>query len=100
MNQPFESPLKGKKLASNLEFLANEWQIEKEHHLEKAFHFKNFKEALEFTNRVGEIAEIEKHHPDIYLSYGIVKIKIWTHKIEGLTEKDFNLAKKIDLIKI
>jgi 4a-hydroxytetrahydrobiopterin dehydratase len=64
--------------------------------LEKTFEFKDFREALTFTNRVGELAETVGHHPDIYLSWGKVKVTIWTHKIDGLTESDFILAAKIE----
>ena len=53
--------------------------------------------ALAFTNRVGAVAEEQGHHPDIYLSWGKVGLKIWTHKIDGLTESDFILAAKADL---
>ena len=59
------------------------------------FEFPDFVSALAFTNRVGELAEDEGHHPDIYLSWGKVIITIWTHKINGLTESDFILAAKI-----
>ena len=75
------------------------WKVARNHHLEKAWKFKNFKDALAFTNKVGMIAEQEGHHPDMYLGWGKVKIKIWTHKINGLTESDFILAAKIDGIK-
>ncbi len=76
--------------------LGNSWKVSGWHHLEKEFKFRNFKEALDFTNQVGKIAESEGHHPDIYLSWGKVRIMIWTHKIDGLTESDFILAAKID----
>jgi 4a-hydroxytetrahydrobiopterin dehydratase len=62
----------------------------------KQYKFKNFVEALGFTNRVGEVAEREGHHPDIYLSWGKVEIRVWTHAIDGLTESDFVLAAKAD----
>jgi 4a-hydroxytetrahydrobiopterin dehydratase len=64
--------------------------------LEKTFAFEDFRQALDFTNRVGEIAEHEGHHPDVYLGWGKVKLSIWTHKIDGLTESDFILAAKAD----
>lgn len=70
-----------------------------EHHLEKNFNFKNFRQAIDFTNKVGELAESEGHHPDIYLAWGKVKVTTWTHKIDGLTESDFILAAKINLLK-
>jgi 4a-hydroxytetrahydrobiopterin dehydratase len=64
--------------------------------LKKEFKFKNFQQALHFTNVVGKIAEEEGHHPDIYLTWGKVVLEIWTHKINGLTESDFILASKCD----
>jgi len=67
-----------------------------EHHLEKTFAFEDFRQALNYTNKVGEIAEHEGHHPDIYLGWGKVRLTIWTHKIDGLTESDFILAAKAD----
>lgn len=78
--------------------LNQEWKIVGDHHLEREFLFKNFAEALVFTNKLGEIAENEGHHPDIFLSYGKVKVQLWTHKINGLTESDFILAAKYDKI--
>ena len=69
------------------------------HHLERSFTFPNFQTALDFVNRVGGLAEEQGHHPDLYLSWGRVGIKIWTHKIDGLTESDFVLAAKIDRIR-
>src|SRR2546425_6162688 len=92
-------PLKGQALAGLLEKLGNGWQLINEHHLEKGFSFKNFREALAFTNKVGEVAEANKHHPDIYLAWGRVKITLWTHKMDGLSESDFILAAKIDQLK-
>ena len=67
-----------------------------EHHLEKKYKFSNFRQALAFTNQVGELAETEGHHPDIYLAWGKVKLTVWTHKIDGLTESDFIFAAKVD----
>lgn len=92
-------PLKGESLAEFHRQLAKGWQIIDDHHLEKEYLFKNFSEALAFTNKLGEIAEQEGHHPDILLSYGKVKIQLWTHKINGLSESDFILAAKYDHIK-
>ena len=66
--------------------------------LEKEYGFENFREALKFTNRVGNLAEAEGHHPDIHLSWGRVRLLIWTHKIDGLTESDFILAAKADAL--
>ncbi len=91
-------PLHGEELASLHHRLGGDWLVVEEHQLEKRFAFKNFREALAFTNKVGAIAEEQGHHPDIYLAWGEVKVTIWTHKIDGLTESDFILAAKIDQI--
>ncbi len=79
-----------------LEKLGNRWQVVDEHHLEKEYKFKDFRQALDFTNKVGELAEAQGHHPDIYLAWGRVKLTVWTHKIDGLTESDFVFAAKAD----
>ena len=76
----------------------NDWRVVNSHHVERQFKFPDFKTALDFVNAVGRIAEEEAHHPDIYLAWGKVEVKIWTHKIDGLTESDFVLAAKIDRI--
>ncbi len=74
----------------------NNWTVVEHHHLDKQFEFSDFKNALEFVNRVGALAEEQGHHPDLYLAWGKVGVSIWTHKIDGLTESDFILAAKID----
>ena len=74
------------------------WRVVDNHHLERAYSFADFKAALDFTNAVGELAEAEGHHPDIYLAWGKAKVTIWTHKIDGLTESDFILAAKAEQI--
>lgn len=89
-------PLKGKDLAQIATQLSSGWQVLNEHHLEKEFKFPNFRDALVFTNKVGALAEAQGHHPDIYLAWGKVKLTIWTHKINGLTESDFVFAAKVD----
>ena len=89
-------PLDGEAIQSLLDQLGGGWKSVDEHHLEKEYSFKNFREAMDFTVKVGELAEAQGHHPDIYLSWGKVKLTIWTHKINGLTESDFVLAAKAD----
>ncbi len=74
----------------------DEWTIEQEYHLTRSFDFPDFAKALDFVNRVGEIAEQQQHHPDIYLAWGNVRVEVWTHKIRGLTESDFILAARVD----
>ncbi|MBI4716582.1 MAG: 4a-hydroxytetrahydrobiopterin dehydratase [Planctomycetes bacterium] len=89
-------PLKGAEITGLLSQVHG-WTAEREHHLSKSFKFPDFQTALDFVNRVGALAEEQGHHPDIYLSWGLVRIDIWTHKIDGLTESDFILAAKIDV---
>ena len=89
-------PLKGEELDALQEKLGNDWQIINEHHLEKEYIFADFRQALDFTVKVGEVAENQGHHPDIYLAWGKVKLTIWTHKIDGLTVSDFILGAKAD----
>jgi 4a-hydroxytetrahydrobiopterin dehydratase len=91
-------PLDAAAVEALLGKLGGSWRAVRNHHLEKEFKFRNFREALAFVNRAGEIAEEEGHHPDMQLSWGKVRVEIWTHKIDGLTESDFVLAAKIDRI--
>lgn len=73
------------------------WMDINEKRIEKEYKFKNFKQALEFVNKVGDIAELEGHHPDIFLhGWNKVKLTLSTHAIGGLSENDFILATKID----
>lgn len=79
-----------------LERLDQGWKVVEGHHLRRKFSFDDFEEALEFVNKVGEIAEREGHHPNICFTWGEAEIKIFTHEIDGLHENDFILASKID----
>jgi 4a-hydroxytetrahydrobiopterin dehydratase len=88
-------PLQGEELAL-LSAELPDWRVMDRHHIERAFLFPNFKSALAFVNRIGEIAEEQGHHPDICFGWGSVKVTNYTHKIAGLTESDFILAAKID----
>jgi len=73
------------------------WEI-KDGHVYKQFNFKNFKESINFVNKVADIAEQEQHHPNITINYNKVSIELWTHAINGLSENDFILPAKIDEI--
>jgi 4a-hydroxytetrahydrobiopterin dehydratase len=91
-------PLKGdelKKLQQNVPG----WHITNQHHLHREFRFPDFKQALDFVNRIGAVAEEQGHHPDIMLAWGKVEVTLWTHKIDGLTESDFIMAAKISRLK-
>jgi 4a-hydroxytetrahydrobiopterin dehydratase len=74
----------------------DDWSVIEAHHLEKQYALNNFAAALDLVNRIGAIAEEQNHHPDILLAWGRVKVTIWTHKINGLTESDFIFAAKCD----
>ncbi len=89
-------PLKGAELRQLSTQLGTGWSVVDEQHLIKEYKFPDFRKALDFTNAVGEIAEAEGHHPEITLTWGLVTIKLWTHKIDGLSESDFVLAAKAD----
>jgi 4a-hydroxytetrahydrobiopterin dehydratase len=91
-------PLGGKEL-EGLAKQVPQWKVMNGHHIVRMFTFPDFRQALTFVNKVGEIAEQQGHHPDILLSWGKAEITTWTHKIDGLTESDFILAAKIDKLK-
>jgi 4a-hydroxytetrahydrobiopterin dehydratase len=92
-------PLAGDALKKLLARLGpNGWKTVDGHHLEKQYDFPDFVSALAFVNRLGELAEQQGHHPDIYLAWGKARVTIWTHKIDGLTESDFVLAAKADAL--
>lgn len=90
-------PMKGEEIREMLKQLSG-WEVVDDHHLRKEYKFGNFREALDYVNRVGELAENQGHHPDISFGWGKAEITIWTHKIDGLTESDFILAAKIDKV--
>ncbi len=73
-----------------------EWRLNADGHLERALKFGNFVMAMDFANRVAEIAEAENHHPDLHVAWGRCTVEIWTHKINGLAEGDFVFAAKVD----
>ena len=83
-----------------LEQLSGWSVVEPNGHLQltKTFKFKGFMPGVELINRIAPIAEAEAHHPDLHLSYGSLKVDLWTHAAGGLTENDFILAAKIDQI--
>ncbi len=90
-------PLAGEEIAK-LKTQLHGWEVVNEHHLRKEYKFEDFKETQAFVSQVGELAEEQRHHPDICYGWGRAEITIWTHKIDGLTESDFILAAKIDSI--
>lgn len=95
MSEQSATALKGEELRRHYGQL-HDWTLVNEHHLEKEYRFPDFREALAFVNRLGEVAEREGHHPDIFLTWGRVKVTLWTHSVGGLSEKDFALAAEAD----
>ena len=88
--------LAGEELAGLAADLGGGWKVVEARQLEKEYVFDDFRQALDFTIQVGELAEEQNHHPDIFLAWGKVRVTIWTHKIDGLTESDFVFAAKVD----
>jgi 4a-hydroxytetrahydrobiopterin dehydratase len=88
-------PLQGAELRA-LHPQVPEWAVIDEQRLRRNFGFPDFKQALDFVNRVGAVAEQQGHHPDILLAWGKAEITMWTHAIQGLSESDFIMAAKID----
>jgi len=89
-------PIEGEQARRRLGEIDVRWELIDDHHLSACFKFDDFAGALEFTNRVGEIADQEGHHPEICVNWGKAALRIWTHAIDGLSENDFILAAKID----
>ncbi|RAP34272.1 4a-hydroxytetrahydrobiopterin dehydratase [Candidatus Marinamargulisbacteria bacterium SCGC AG-439-L15] len=91
-------PLKGDAVTHLYEKLGSDWAVVEDHHLEKEYSFPDFKEAMTFLTKVGNLAEEIGHHPDLFLTWGMVKVTIWTHKIDGLAEADFIFAAKCETL--
>jgi 4a-hydroxytetrahydrobiopterin dehydratase len=91
-------PLEQPAVDTLLRELQGGWTVNDSGHLFKKYPFPNFITAMEFANKIAAIAEEQAHHPDITISWGMCKVEIWTHKINGLTESDFILAAKLDVI--
>ena len=90
-------PLDGEEIARYFKKLGGGgWEVVDDHHLRKEVSFPDFRTALDYTNKVGELAESQGHHPDILLAWGKVVLTLWTHKIDGLTESDFVFAAKVN----
>ena len=88
--------LQGEELTDLADQLGNGWQVIENHQLEKTYAFDNFQGALDFTNRVGALAESVDHHPEICLAWGKARVTIWTHSVGGLSEADFVFAAHVD----
>jgi 4a-hydroxytetrahydrobiopterin dehydratase len=94
-----EGKLKETQIKTLKQQLRGKWKLTGGRQLENSFDFPDFKKALAFVNRVGKIAEEQGHHPDIFLTYGNVRLQLSTHHAGGLTENDFILAAKVNALK-
>lgn len=90
--------LREKAIQAYLSYLTSIWDVVDNKKINQQFKFKDFKQAIEFVNKVAELAEAEDHHPDIYIFYNKVRLELWTHAIGGLSENDFIMARKIEEI--
>lgn len=89
-------PLQGDELQNYYNRLDEGWNLVDDHHLRKSYDFENFKQALDFTNKIGGMSEEEGHHPNIELTWGNVTVTVYTHAIDGLSDNDFIWAAKAD----
>jgi 4a-hydroxytetrahydrobiopterin dehydratase len=88
--------LDAKTINSLAKEISGKWKLKGKQQLERSFKFPDFKKAWDFTNKVGKIAEQQQHHPDIFLTYGGVRLNLSSHEAGGLSENDFIMAAKID----
>jgi 4a-hydroxytetrahydrobiopterin dehydratase len=88
-------PLSGERVEALLREVPG-WAAPGGRHLERRYRVEDFAAALALANRIGEMAERQRHHPELCLGWGYVQVKVWTHKIDGLTESDFVFAAKCD----
>ncbi|HVZ67167.1 MAG TPA: 4a-hydroxytetrahydrobiopterin dehydratase [Patescibacteria group bacterium] len=91
-------PFSPEEIETYQSYLKAPWEVLEGIKIEKKYKFKDFKEAMVFVNKVADIANVEDHHPDIYISYSRVTITLWTHAIGGLSANDFIVASKIELL--
>lgn len=89
-------PLKGEELQNYFSRIDDDWKLVDGHHLKRKYTFNNFREAMDFTVKIGEMSEEEGHHPEIVLTWGEVTVTVYTHAIDGLSENDFIWAAKAD----
>ncbi len=91
-------PLTDAEIKTYLPQVKEGWEVTDAKKIQKEFKFNDFKEAMEFVNKIAAVADGEGHHPNIHIFYNVVKIELWTHAIRGLSENDFILAAKVDNI--
>ncbi len=90
--------LSGKEISELEKQISKDWKIKDNSKIFREFSFVNYKQTIDFVNKVANLAEDEGHHPDLHVYYGRVEVELWTHAANGLTENDFILAAKIDIL--
>lgn len=91
-------PLTPDEIQKMMSELKKPWTVKDNTSISYTFIFKNFKESMAFVQKVADLAEQEGHHPDIYIFYNKVTLTLWTHAINGLSENDFIIAGKAELL--
>lgn len=91
-------PLSEKEIRELEKVISPDWKIKDNHRIYREFSFVNYRQTIDFVNKVANLAEDEGHHPVMHVYYGRVEIELWTHAANGLTENDFILAAKIDIL--
>ena len=91
-------PLKTKEIDVLIKELEDGWKVSKNKDIRKEYLFTKYADAITFTNKIANLAEMEGHHPYIHINYKKVSIILFTHKINGLHENDFILASKCDIV--
>ena len=89
-------PLEKQEIEKFKHLVDSNWKVIGEKKLEREFEFLQFLDGIKFTNKIAELAESEGHHPYIHINFKIIKVVLFTHKIDGLHENDFLMAAKID----
>jgi 4a-hydroxytetrahydrobiopterin dehydratase len=92
------TPLNQQEVAVYIKHIKDNWVVTDKNNISKEFLFVNYKHTMDFVNKVADLAEEEGHHPVMHVYYGKVIIELWTHAINGLSENDFILASKIDIL--
>ncbi|HSV27552.1 MAG TPA: 4a-hydroxytetrahydrobiopterin dehydratase [Sedimentisphaerales bacterium] len=90
------APLSAGESERLLRRLPGGWRIDNKGQLIKEYFLRDFAEALDFVNHIGALADREKHHPELHLAWGLVRVRLWTAKLGGLQRSDFVLAAKIE----
>ena len=89
-------PLRPEEIKPYLAQLPAGWEVVENHHLFKEFQLGSFKQSMDVVNLFADVAEENGHHPDLTISFKLVKVTLYTHKIDGLAEADFILAAKLE----